>query len=136
MKRTAPMMPSKTCNWHTPKALYEDLDSEFHFTDDPCPEGGMFGLDRTWGLSVFCNPPYGRGVDRWISKGIAEARSGSIVVVFLLPARTDTRWFHDLILPNASDIRFLQGRQQFTKNGVPGRCPFPSMIVIFRGDKS
>ena len=134
MKNLAPMIPSRTCNWHTPKALYDSLDAEFHFNDDPCPEGGMFGTNRAWGTVTFVNPPYGPAITEWIIKGVSESKLGK-AVVFLLPARTDTRWFHDLVLPNSPEIRFLRGRQSFTKNGIAGRCPFPSMIVIFRGEK-
>ena len=123
---------TQKCNWHTPKALYEELDREFHFTDDPCPEGGMFGTDREWGTSTYCNPPYGPAIREWIEKGWAESKKGK-VVVFLLPARTDTRWFHELVLPNAAEIRFIPNRLLFTFNGKEGRAPFPSMLVIFRG---
>jgi hypothetical protein len=119
---------SQKCNWHTPKGLYEALDAEFHFNDDPCPEGGMFGTERAWGTSTFCNPPYGPAVVEWISKGVSEAAQGK-TVVFLLPARTDTRWFHDLIMPADPEIRFIKGRLYFSEKG---RAPFPSMIVILR----
>ena len=120
---------SRKCNWHTPKALYDALDAEFHFNDDPCPEGGIFGTDRAWGTSTFCNPPYGPSIQEWLEKGVAEAKEGKIIV-FLLPARTDTRWFHDLVLPNEPEIRFIKGRLYFSEGG---RAPFPSMLVIFRG---
>jgi hypothetical protein len=120
---------SQKCNWHTPKSLYEALDAEFHFNDDPCPEGGMLGLDRAWGTATFCNPPYGSAVTEWIKKGVAEAKSGKMIV-FLLAARTDTRWFHDLVLPGDPEIRFIKGRLHFSERGS---APFPSMVVIFRG---
>lgn len=120
---------TRRCNWHTPKAIYDDLNAEFAFNDDPCPEGGMFGTDRAWGSSTFCNPPYGPAIAEWIEKGILEAKRGK-VVVFLLPARTDTRWFHDIVLPNNPEIRFIKGRLCFSEGG---RAPFPSMIVIFGG---
>lgn len=120
-------------HWNTPTDLYAFLDSEFHFNDDPCPSGGIFGLDREWGTRTYCNPPYGRYVGAWIEKGIEEARKKK-VIVFLLPARTDTAWFHDLVLPNAKEIRFLRGRLYFTRpDGSSGRAPFPSMIVVFNG---
>ena len=122
---------TQKCNWHTPKALYEELDREFHFNDDPCPEGGMFGTEREWGTSTFCNPPYGPSIAAWLAKGAAEARQGK-TVVFLLPARTDTRWFHDIVLPNGPEIRFIRGRLHFKWNGKEGPAPFPSMLVIFR----
>jgi site-specific DNA-methyltransferase (adenine-specific) len=123
---------SQKCNWHTPKTLYADLDAEFHFNDDPCPEGGMFGTERAWGTSTFCNPPYGPAIAEWLKKGVVEAEAGK-TVVFLLPARTDVRWFHDIVLPNDPEIRFIKGRLKFTWNGKEGRPPFLSMLVIFRG---
>jgi site-specific DNA-methyltransferase (adenine-specific) len=88
----------------------------------------MFGLDREWGTSTYCNPPYGRYVGEWIEKGIKESRQGK-TIVFLLPARTDTKWFHDLILPYAKEIRFIRGRLQFKKGQ---QAPFPSMLIIFK----
>ena len=121
---------SQKCNWHTPRSLYDSLDAEFHFNDDPCPEGGIFGTDRSWGTVTFCNPPYGPAVVEWIAKGVDEAKKGK-TIVFLLPARTDTKWFHDLVLPNDPEIRFIKGRLKFSDAGP---APFPSMLVIFNGE--
>ena len=74
---------------------------------------------------MFCNPPYGPEIPKWLERGL-EAE----LAVFLIPARTDTRWFHDIILPNAEEIRFIKGRPRF---GNATNCaPFPSMIVVFR----
>jgi site-specific DNA-methyltransferase (adenine-specific) len=93
----------------------------------------MFGLDREWGTSTYCNPPYGRFLGDWIEKGLNESRKGK-VIVFLVPARTDTRWFHNFVLPNATEIRFIKGRLKFPPSKNP--APFPSMVIIFSGKKN
>ena len=124
------LFSSMSPHWDTPKAVFDQLDAEFHFNDDPCPAGGLFGLDRSWGQSVFVNPPYSQ-IKAWMEKGLAEYRQGK-TVVFLIPARTDTGWFHDHILPNASEIRFIRGRLKF--GGAKFNAPFPSMVVIFQSE--
>ena len=123
---------AESVHWSTPKDLFNSLNEEFSFNDDPCPIGGSGGLDRIWGSSTYVNPPYGRGVDKWIYKGIMESKCGK-VVVFLLPVRTDTKWFHNLVLPNAFEIRFLKGRLKF--GSALNVAPFPSMVIIFKGGK-
>jgi len=79
------------------------------------------------GGNVFCNPPYGRELGKWVEKAYNESRKGACVVM-LIPARTDTRWFHDFILGRA-EIRFLRGRLKF--GGSKNSAPFPSMVVVF-----
>jgi hypothetical protein len=118
---------SITDRWSTPQSLYRKLDEEFGFDFDPCPlDGSDDGLAKSWcGRRVFCNPPYGPGIRAWLERGL-EAK----LAVFLLPARTDTVWFHSIVLPRAAEIRFLRGRLKF--NDSKGRAPFPSMVVIFR----
>ncbi len=120
------LFTSTSIHWSTPDDLYRDLNAEFHFTFDPCPLESveLFGL-RSWvGERVFCNPPYNRGIGDWLAK----AREAECAV-FLLPARTDTAWFHDYCL-TADEIRFLRGRLKFS--GAKWNAPFPSMLVIFR----
>lgn len=80
------------------------------------------------GHTVFCNPPYGREISKWVEKAFNESRKEKTTVVMLIPARTDTRWFHDYIYRNA-EIRFIRGRLKFgdSKNSAP----FPSMVVVF-----
>ena len=96
---------------------------------DPCPldgtENGLATLFVDWGgKRVFCNPPYGPGIAKWLKRGLEAELS-----VFLVPARTDTRWFHDIVLPKAREIRFIRGRLKF---GDATNCaPFPSMVVVF-----
>jgi site-specific DNA-methyltransferase (adenine-specific) len=129
------LFSSQQETWRTPEDLFRALDQEFAFTLDPCParapsEAGLplFGTDGlsiSWaGERIFCNPPYGRGIGRWLAK----AREAELAV-FLLPARTDTRWWHEHS-PRASEIRFLRGRLRF--EGAKAGAPFPSVLLIFR----
>ena len=127
----APLFSSATGKWSTPADLYAALDDEFHFTLDPCPMDDAErimehdGLARSWaGERVFCNPPYGPRVGLWLAK----AREAE-VAVFLLPSRTDTRWFHDYAL-KADEIRFVKGRLKF--GAAVSSAPFPSVILVYR----
>ena len=130
----------KTDEWATPQWLFDQLDAEFHFTLDPCSTDENAkcrkhytaledGLTQDWsGETVFCNPPYGRGLTAWVQKCCLHATGGGIAVM-LLPARTDTGWFHDYIYRKA-EVRFLRGRVKF--GGSKWNAPFPSMVVVFR----
>ena len=133
---TRGMYTSNTDLWETPQALFDELNREFHFGIDVCalPENAKCaryytpeqdGLKQTWGGCCWCNPPYGRQIGKWVKK----ASESDATVVMLLPARTDTRWFHDYIYGKA-EIRFIKGRLKFgdAKQGAP----FPSMVVIYR----
>lgn len=93
-------------------------------------EGRRRALERLGGARVFCNPPYGRETGRWVAKAYEEGHKPGSLVVLLLPARTDTTYFHDYIL-GRSEIRFIRGRLKF--GGGKNPAPFPSMLVIFRG---
>ena len=125
------MFSSASAHWATPSDVYAALDAEFHFTLDPCPLGGgdrlimeHDGLARSWaGERVYCNPPYGRGIARWLAKA-PEAD----VAVYLLPARTDTAWWHDHAM-HATEIRFLRGRLRFGE--AVSTAPFPSAVLVF-----
>lgn len=135
------MQTAKTVEWATPQDLFDELDREFHFTLDPCctHENAKCkkhytiendGLMQNWGGQiVFCNPPYGRALADWVEKCYMESLQENTIVVMLIPARTDTRWFHQYIYGKA-EIRFIKGRLRF--GGCPDPAPFPSMIVIFR----
>lgn len=124
----------KSNDWATPAAVYAELHKEFNFDDDPCPlgelpeVGKLDGLARTWGKCVFCNPPYS-AIPQFIDKAERSLKSGTQLVCFLLPARTDTRWFHDALLGKA-EIRFIRGRLKF--GGSKTSAPFPSMVAILR----
>ena len=130
--------------WCTPNDLFDKLNDEFSFVLDAAatertakcslyytPETD--GLLQSWdvGGSVFCNPPYGRDICKWVKKAFDEARCG-FPIVLLLPARTDTRYFHDYIYGKA-EVRFLRGRIRFTdeEGNTIGPAPFPSMLVIY-----
>ncbi len=129
------LFSSAHVEWGTPPDLFEALNKEFHFDFDPCTHHTLWdGRFISWeGQRVFCNPPYGKGVDKWLAKG-REA----VVAVYLLPARTDTAWFHDYAL-KADEIRFIRGRLRFVEGHILKRdswssqdcAPFPSMLVIF-----
>ena len=82
------------------------------------------------GHRVFCNPPYGRVIGDWVKKAYEEGHKPDTLVVLLIPARTDTRYFHDYI-SHRSEVRFVPGRLKFGASNNP--APFPSMVVIFRG---
>jgi len=132
---TKGMVSSMRTDWNTPKDLYEKLDEEFNFDFDPCPsnwDGTWDGLTIEWKQRNYVNPPYGRQLSKWLAKGWLEAQKGKLVV-FLLPARTDTKWWHEYVM-RADEVRFIKGRLQFDDN-PDHRCPFPSVIVVFCGGK-
>ena len=122
--------------WETPKALFDKLDTEFHFDIDVCalhsnakcatfftPE--QDGLKQKWKGVCWMNPPYGRKIGEWMRKALESKTT----VVCLVPARTDTKWWHEYAM-KASEIRFVKGRLKFgdSKNSAP----FPSAIIVFR----
>jgi len=123
--------------WSTPLDFYKKLNDEFCFNDDPCPEGGVFGFERAWGERTFLNPPWGYRVSEWIEKALKESREGKLIVL-LLPAKTDTKWFHEIVLKEKAEVRFIKGRLKFKDQRTgesKGVCPVPCMIVIFDGRK-
>lgn len=90
----------------------------------------MTDLRKTGGgQRVFCNPPYGRKIGVWVRKAYEESRKPGTLVVMLIPARTDTAYFHDYIYHKAKEVRFIRGRLHF--NEAENAAPFPSMVVIF-----
>lgn len=119
----------KSWDWSTSPDFYSALDAEFCFDHDPCKIGGTLGLLENWGRRNYVNPPYGRGLKDWFSKALLERAKGNLSV-FNVPARTDTSWFHDYVLPNADEIRFVRGRLKF--GAAAHGAPFPSIIVVFR----
>lgn len=120
-------------DYPTPKHLYDEWNSEFNFDFDPCPLNHDIskwdGLKIEWGKSNFVNPPYDRkNKNAFVLKGIKEHKKGK-TVVFLLPVSTSSKLFHDHILPNQPEIRFIKGRIKF-KNNENGT--FDSMLVILK----
>jgi len=130
---------SKTGSWRTPQELFDRLNKNHNFTIDVCatPTNTKCkkfytkkdnGLAQEWSGVCFLNPPYGREIKHWIQK----AYESECKVVALLPARTDTKWFHSYIYDKPGvKVKFLKGRLKFS--GHKNSAPFPSMIVIFRG---
>lgn len=117
-------------NWKTPKATYETLDAEFGFDFDPCPPNPQFdGLSIEWGKCNYVNPPYGNVINLWLAKARQEQEKGR-TSVFLIPSRTDTRWWHEHVM-QADEIRFIRGRLKF--DDQKNSAPFPSVIVVMRG---
>lgn len=145
--KTETLFSSVNTEWETPPELFRDLDAEFHFTLDAASTDENALCDRhltkaddalhtAWdaeGGAIYVNPPYGRCVARWVEKAYRESQRGQTVVM-LIPARTDTKWFHDWVYHKA-EIRFLRGRLHYGINGVRAvnNAAFPSMIVIYRG---
>lgn len=141
---TPGMFSSLRQDWATPRTLFEMLDREFNFQLDVCATAetacaprwihkGEDALRQDWealaaGQAIWMNPPYGRKVGDWVEKAYRTSTHGATVAC-LLAARTDTSWFHDYCLK--AEIRFLRGRLCFDDKRK-GRCPFPSMIVVFR----
>lgn len=125
------LFSKKSDNWSTPKEFYSKLDAEFKFDYDPCPLNATYNALEDyicWGGRVFINPPYSN-IRAFLEKGLQELKKGNAeLLVYLIPARTDTKWFHDLIYGKA-EIRFIKGRLKFgdSKNSAP----FPSMLVIY-----
>ena len=134
---------SHSDNWATPREFYDKLNSEFQFDFDPCPlftgkiTPDKDGLLIDWGKRNFVNPPYSRLLkEAFVKKAIIESKKGKLCVM-LLPVSTSTKLFHEFILPNAKDIRFVKGRIKFiginTKGEkVDNKTPMhDSMIVVF-----
>lgn len=132
--------PKATDEWGTPPEVFDPLNAEFKFDLDVAASASNTkcnrffdleedGLTQPWSGRCWMNPPYGRVIAKWIEKA---ATSTAELVVGLLPARTDTRWFHDHILGKA-EIRFVKGRIYFENPSfIRDRAPFPSMVVIWR----
>ena len=135
------LFSSNSNEWATPQAFFDALNEEFHFDLDPCATKQNAkcerfytieddGLTRNWGgARVFCNPPYGRELAKWVRKCYEESRKPDTLVVMLIPARTDTAYFHNYIYHKAREIRFIRGRLHF--NESKQGAPFPSMVVVF-----
>lgn len=135
------MFSSKTDQWATPQDFFDELNKEFNFNLDPCADElnhkcdkyfteEQDGLKQEWGgYTIFCNPPYGSVLKDWVKKCHDESKKPNTKVVMLIPARTDTKYFHEYIY-NKAEVRFIKGRLKFgnSKNSAP----FPSMIVIFQ----
>lgn len=163
MKNLKVHFSSKKQDWETPQDFFDKLNEEFHFNLDVCAsdtnhkcnewfDENVNGLEMHWFLTspskhigdtgyfypatCWMNPPYGREIGKWVKKAYEESRKGCTVVC-LLPARTDTKWYHTYIYDASTwkaregvEIRQLKGRLKFV--GAIASAPFPSMVVIFR----
>ena len=129
------MFSSTTDLWETPQGFFDRLDREFNFSTDVCATDDNHkcqkyytketnGLQQEWTGVCWMNPPYGREIGKWIHK----AYKSNAVVVCLVPARTDTRWWHEFCM-KSKEIRLVQGRLKF--GGSKDSAPFPSAVVVF-----
>jgi phage N-6-adenine-methyltransferase len=134
------MFSSETDLWATPQDFYDRLHAEFDFELDPCCNADnhkcwkyftaeVDGLAQEWApYTTYMNPPYGRVIGDWLRKAYEESHKGATVVC-LIPARTDTKYWHDYVM-KAAEIRFVKGRLKF--GGSKNSAPFPSAVVVFR----
>jgi len=139
------MFSSKSDEYGTPHEFYHMLDEMFKFTLDPCSTElnrrcvkyytkEDDGLSKSWKDEVvFVNPPYGN-ISSWVKKSYKESVENNALVVMLIPARTDTKYWHDYIMRAASAIYFVKGRLKFDNGSVGSNpAPFPSVVVVFGG---
>lgn len=133
---------SATCEWATPQELFDRLNAQYHFETDVCATAenakcGKFytkeqdGMKQDWRGVCWMNPPYGKEIGKWMEKAYTESRTAGATVVCLVPARTDTAWWHDYAMKG--NITFLRGRLKF--GGCKNSAPFPSAIVVFDGNR-
>ena len=135
------MFSSKSNDWGTPQNFYDKLDNSFGpFTLDPCSDGQnnktdnyftkeQNGLSQDWsGNKVFMNPPYGRAIKDWLKKAYEEGQKPNTTVVCLIPARTDTKYWHDYVM-KAQAVYFVKGRLKFGDSN--NSAPFPSAVIVF-----
>ena len=123
----------------TPQDFFDRLDAEFGFDLAVCasPENAKCtiyftkeddGLSRDWTGVVWMNPPYGREIGRWLKKANESAKDNGATVVCLVPARTDTNWWHEYVIQH--EVRFVRGRLKF--GDAKNSAPFPSAVVVIR----
>ena len=132
------LMTSNTDLWSTPRDFFDDYNAIYHFDVDVCataenalcakfysPEDN--GLSKEWHGVCWMNPPYGREIGKWMKKAYESSLHGATVVC-LVPARTDTAWWHDYAMKG--NIEFIRGRLKF--GGSKNSAPFPSAVVVFQ----
>ena len=131
---------SETDLWYTPQGFFDKYNSIYNFTLDVCalpsnakcqnfycPE--QDGLKQEWKGNCWMNPPYGRVIKDWMKKAYESSLNGATVVC-LVPARTDTHWWHDYAIKG--EVEFIKGRLKF--GGSKNSAPFPSAVVVFKGN--
>jgi len=144
-KSLGPLMSSANSEWETPPELFRLLHTRFDFgidvaatqqnalldhyldvTDNALDPGMAWAVGPWW-----CNPPYGRGLHKWVAKALEQQALGAYGVM-LLPSRTDTKWFHAFWGKPGVQVTFLKGRLKFRLHGKPtDPAPFPSLLVYF-----
>jgi phage N-6-adenine-methyltransferase len=133
------MFSSSSSEWETPQDFFDRLNQEYHFILDVCATSSNAkcplyftkaedGLSQPWKGICWMNPPYGREIGEWIRKAYKSSLEDGTVVVCLLPARTDTKWWHEYVIPHAETIEFIRGRLKFSGKAP---APFPSALVVF-----
>lgn len=131
------LLSSNTCEWETPQLFFDALNAEHHFDVDVCTTANnakceryytkeQDGLSQQWKGVCWMNPPYGREIGKWMRKAYESSLYGATVVC-LVPARTDTAWWHDYAMKG--EVEFVRGRLKF--GGSKANAPFPSAIVTF-----
>ncbi len=146
------LFSSKTEDWETPQDLFNELNKIHNFDIDVCATKNNSkcqyfyhkeddALSKPWNvdpynygevgkpMSCWMNPPYGKTIGQWIKKAYEESKRGATVVC-LLPSRTDTKWFHEYC--QMGKITFIEGRLKFSNS--TNSAPFPSMVVVFKGE--
>lgn len=133
-------MSSNTSEWSTPRDFFDKISAEYGpFDLDPCAtdenaKAEIYytkeddGLSQTWSGRVWMNPPYGREIGKWMAKAYEASQTTAEIVVCLVPARTDTAWWHDYAM--LGNITFIRGRLKF--GGSKNSAPFPSALVVFK----
>lgn len=135
----SPALTSDRTDWETPRDLFERLNAFWQFDLDVAASDANHlcddyytketdGLAHSWaGRRVWCNPPYGKQIAEWVRKSYEETRDGRTLVIMLVPARTDTRWYHDYIQGKAAEVKFIRGRLKYTLGG--GGAKFSAVSV-------
>ena len=141
------MFSSSSSEWATPQQFFDRIDEKFEFTLDCCatPRSAKCekyftkvdnALTKDWsGHTVWMNPPYGREIKDWIRKAYNESKKPNTKVVCLIPARTDTLYWHNYCM-NADEVYFIKGRLKFDAEGCTNAAPLPSALVVFSGGGS
>ena len=137
---------AESVEWATPQPLYDWLNDRFGpFDLDPAATAenaktprffteAEDGLTQDWSGAVYLNPPYGRGIDRWVDKAWASSMSTGTRVVALLPVRTDTEWWQTAVMRGARDVYLIRGRVSFGRGKKAVNAPFASCVVVWRGN--
>lgn len=135
-------------DYATPQKFFDKVNKEFNFTLDVCAteenaKCNLFfdvesdGLRQQWNGVIWCNPPYGANeITKWLSKGLAEIEHNNNckLIVFLLPSRTGSKWFHEMLkMSHIAEIRFIEGHLTFDE--LNNSASFGSLLLILKKQK-